>query len=184
MIISIALMLPLALTYFQKSAGLLKFRFIHLFLDSSHVCLNNYEEGCRNHNRIWECNLHNRYLLKIYLSESVSSESFSWRRETLWHLDFMVHVFLSMEICHKHYHKIMFVINPTHTDWACSILISRLMAAWMPTIASRLLTSSPLPYQCTFHWSGCLAFMQSNWELILHSWLNLEWHRNKIMSTR
>ena len=147
----------------------------------------NYEEGCRNHNRIWEYNFHNCNLLKISLSESISLQSFSWRRETLWHLDFKVYVLLSMWICHNNNHKTMFVTNPTHMDWTCSILISRLMAAWMPTIASRLLTSSPLPYQCTFHWSGCLAFMQSNWELIeliLHSWLNLEWHRNKIMSTR
>ena len=69
-------MLPLALTHTQKSVGLLEIdatltfiakvqisdtrcfdktlskllKIIHLSLDSSHVCLNNYEEGCRNHN--------------------------------------------------------------------------------------------------------------------------------------
>ena len=116
MIISITLMLPLALTYFQKFAGLLKFRFIHPFLDSSHVCLNNfknYEKGSRNHslnclgichfsqvhvsvpvnhtrstNDFWKCKWHNWYLLKIYLVKAFPHHHFHESERNLMTLRF------------------------------------------------------------------------------------------------
>ena len=113
----------------------------------------NYEEGCRNHNRIWECNLHNRYLLKISLSESVSSQSFSWRRETLWHLDFMVYVFLSMWICHNHNHKIMFVTNPN--SYGQNLFILNFLPSRVPPLLPSYLAAH-LCQSMYFHWTRCL----------------------------
>ena len=109
-------------------------KLIHLSFDSSHVCLNNfrtynnksqmfrpfsishnsnYEEGCRNHNRIWKCKYHNFYLLKIYLVKVFPHNHFHEFERNLMTLRFYgvcvpIHVNLSIPIYN---HKTILLIS-------------------------------------------------------------------------
>ena len=140
------------------------------------------KKGCRNHNRIWECNLHNCYLLKISFYESVSSQSFSWRRETLWHLDFMVYVFLFMWIFHNHNQKIMFVTNSN--SYGQNLLILNFLPSRVPPLLPSYLAAH-LFQSMYFHWIRCLpyAVYLELVELICII-TQQDWHRNRILSTR
>ena len=103
--------------------------------------------------------LHNA-IFKISLSESVSSQPFSWMRETLWHLDFVVYTFPSMWIRHNHNHKIMLVTNSNFL-WIELVLLNFLPSRVPPLLPSYWtahpfismyfpLNKVPCPY--TTHW--------------------------------
>ena len=72
----------------------------------------NYDEGCRNHNWIWECKYHNCYLVKIYLLKAFPHHHFHESKRNLMTLRFYgvcvpIHVNLS-----NHNQKTRLVTNP------------------------------------------------------------------------